>query len=559
MSRSAGIVMLICWLLGTAPLPGAPRRLDAFGRIMVLEQGRKKPLDTFARNLLKRFSGRSSLKDMDAIAWLARVLFTPQKSLDDKIFLVNQPGVLTAISIGDEGRGRFSFAELRPGLGKLHKLAGGYAGRSKSRPDRFAEEIMRLDSNVSTYCDLLDSFSFARPEETMTSGASRAPALVPLSASPDEAWLSPAQALVRGRSLPVAPKQEIEMLSRAARAYAKGDGDDCNRALEAFDRSLRNRLGPAAVRSWKISLEIACNRLNPFFKAGLAYGLALLLLIFSLAIRRSRLGRLGALCLLAGFLLQAIGLAARMAIMNRPPVTNLYESFVFVAWAGAGMGLLLSRLQKTELGGLAGGITGLVLLLIAGRYGSDGDTMGMLAAVLDSNLWLATHVVTIALGYAGCVVSGIIGHIVLIEEVLRPRNDAIIAATVRSLYAVLAFGLIFTCIGTLMGGIWADQSWGRFWGWDPKESGALLIIICCAVLLHARLIGWIGQIGLAAGCIGVIIAVVLAWFGVNLLGTGRHSYGLPAATAWWILPAFMIIELGFIAIVVPLAQKRCRP
>jgi ABC-type transport system involved in cytochrome c biogenesis permease subunit len=179
--------------------------------------------------------------------------------------------------------------------------------------------------------------------------------------------------------------------------------------------------------------------------------------------------------------------------------------------------------------------------------------MGMLTAVLDSNLWLATHVVTIALGYAGCVVAGIIGHALIIQAV-RGRNDA---SSARLLYAVLAFGLVFTVIGTLMGGIWADQSWGRFWGWDPKENGALLIIAWCAALFHSRLAGWIGPIGLAAGAVGSLVTVALAWFGVNLLGLGLHAYGFTSGAMRGLL-VFLAVELVFLAVAVPLARKRIR-
>ena len=126
------------------------------------------------------------------------------------------------------------------------------------------------------------------------------------------------------------------------------------------------------------------------------------------------------------------------------------------------------------------------------------------------------------------------------------------------MYAALAFGLAFTCIGTVMGGIWADQSWGRFWGWDPKENGALLIIIWCAILFHARLAGWIGRLGLAAGSIGAIIAVVLAWFGVNLLGVGLHAYGFTSGAARGLL-VFLVAELLFLAVAMPLIRKRSRP
>ena len=559
LKRNIGLALLACWLLGTVALSAAVP-LEPFRRLVVLDQGRKKPLDTFARNLLKQFSGRAALAGMDASAWLARVFFTPEQTLGDKIFLVNQPDVLAAIGISGEGRGRYSFLQLHPGLDKLHELAFQNANPDGSGKGRVENEAQRLFYNVSTYYSLLDAFP-AAPGSTEANldrqSLAGLPAIVPLGSGAGDPWFSPAQALARSASLPGAIQQEISWLSQAARAYAQERGTDFGQALTAFNRSVQKRLGPQAVRGSRIFLEIFYNRVDPFFKAELAYGLALLFLLFSLAVRRLRLERLGFFCLLLGFLPHTFGMVARMLIMNRPPVTNLYETFVFVAWAGAVMGLLMACWQKKELGILAGGLAGLVFLVIAGRYSLDGDTMGMLAAVLDSNLWLATHVVTISLGYAGCVVAGIIGHVAIIQELLEPRSAAA-ASTARPLYATLAFGLAFTSIGTVMGGIWADQSWGRFWGWDPKENGALLIIVWCAILFHARLAGWIGHIGLAAGSIGAIIAVALAWFGVNLLGVGMHTYGFTSGAARGLM-AFTFVELLFLAIALPLVKKRSQP
>jgi len=557
MSKITILALLAFWLPGLEGQAAAPLRLEPFRRLAVLEQGRKKPMDTFARNLLKQFSGRSTLDGMDACAWLARVLFTPQETLADKLFLVNQPDVLAAMGLEGEGRGRFSFAQLHPGLGRLQQLAFQYADQDESSRGRVENESIRLFYNVSAYYRLLSAFSFARPGEAASRdprSAPELPALLPFSDKPDEQWLGPAQAFACGSSLPAAMQKEISLLAHAAQAYEKASENDFAHALEAFSRSVRNRLQPGAIAADKLSLEIFYNRLDPFSKAELIYGLALLLLILSLAVPRFRLERWAKLCLLLGFLFHTFGLTARMLIMNRPPVTNLYETFVFVAWAGVVIGLLMAWWQKQALGILAGAITGLAFLVIAGRYSLDGDTMGMLAAVLDSNLWLATHVVTISLGYAGCVVAGIIGHVVIVQELLAPRSAAS-ASTARPMYAALAFGLAFICIGTVMGGIWADQSWGRFWGWDPKENGALLIIICCAILFHARLAGWIGYIGLAAGSIGAIIAVVMAWFGVNLLGVGLHAYGFTSGTARGLL-AFVVAEIIFLAVAIPLVHKK---
>jgi ABC-type transport system involved in cytochrome c biogenesis permease subunit len=554
MKRAAGIFLLACCLPGPTPLPAAPR-LDSFRRLPVLEQGRVKPLDTVARNLLRQLSGRASLAGMDAAAWLARVLFTPAATLDDRVFRVDSPELLAAIGIDGEGRSHCSFADLRPGLNRLHALAYRYAGAGAERPGRFEREIVRLFQNVSAYYGLLDAFSFTRPDGALTTGTPRAPAILPLGSDRDGPWLAPATAHARAASLPAPIRREIALLSEAARAYAADAEQEFDRALEEFSRSLQERLGSAAVRSWRIHLEIGYNRVAPFLLAAWAYGLALLLLMLSPLVCRRLLLRVSILLLLAGFGLHGGGILVRMAITSRPPVTNLYETFVFVAWTAVALGLVMARLQKQGPGLPAGALSGLALLVIAGRFGLEGDTMGMLAAVLDSNLWLATHVVTIALGYAGFVVAGIIGHVVLIQEFSPGRPSAPRAGTVRSLYSVLAFGLVFTAIGTLMGGIWADQSWGRFWGWDPKENGALLIIAWCAALFHARLAGWIGPIGMAAGSVGALVCVALAWFGVNLLGLGLHAYGFTSGAARGLL-VFIACELLFLAVALPLARKK---
>jgi cytochrome c biogenesis factor len=137
------------------------------------------------------------------------------------------------------------------------------------------------------------------------------------------------------------------------------------------------------------------------------------------------------------------------------------------------------------------------------------------------------------------------------------RRPAAMARTADALPGILAFGLAFTAIGTLMGGIWADLSWGRFWGWDPKENGALLLIAWCAVLFHARLAGWIGRVGFAAGSVGALVVVALAWFGVNLLGLGLHAYGFTSGASRGLL-AFILLELVFLAVAVPLARKGSR-
>jgi ABC-type transport system involved in cytochrome c biogenesis permease subunit len=245
-----------------------------------------------------------------------------------------------------------------------------------------------------------------------------------------------------------------------------------------------------------------------------------------------------------------LGLVLRMLILQRAPVSTLYETFVFVALIAVGIALLLECLAYNILGLLVASVSGYLLLSIAGRYAMDGDTFRVLQAVLDSNFWLSTHVVTITMGYAICCVAGLLGHVYLFQSVYPKVSEGTLKQTARLIYGVLAAGLLFSFLGTILGGIWADQSWGRFWGWDPKENGALLIVLWCATLFHARMGGMIRDWGFAAGAIFGNISVMLAWFGINLLGVGLHSYGFTEGIAknLYLFIAFEVVFVGVFAV-----------
>ena len=554
------LLLLVCTLTCPSVLTATPSYIKSFQRVLILDQGRIKPMDTFARNLLKQFSGRSFLGDMDAASWLARVFFSPWDTRDDRIFLVIHPDVLSAIGLPAQGRGRYSFRQLHARIGRLQELAYQVSSQEGGGRGEVESEIIRLFYNVSAYYHMTNAFHFAWskvPGGKTAKVGSATPAIILLGTSAPEEWLSPAAAKARADDMPDEVKRELSLLARAARAYGDRRWADFSGALADFNRSLDNRLPRQTIARGKVALEVAYNRFELFFKAKLAYGLALLLLALSWAAWHRWLRRLSLGFLLLGLSAHTGGMIVRMLITGRPPVTNLYETFVFVGWAGVAIGLALEWFQKHGLGILCGGLAGLVFLTIAGRFALEGDTMGMLAAVLDSNLWLSTHVVTISIGYAGCVVAGIIGHWLLVQLLLRQHDEVACVRTENLLLAALAVGLAFTGIGTIMGGIWADQSWGRFWGWDPKENGALLIILWCAILFHARLAGWIGQAGLAAGAVGAIIAVALTWLGVNLLGLGMHAYGFTTGVGRG-LAAFIICELTFIILTTRRIRKKKR-
>jgi ABC-type transport system involved in cytochrome c biogenesis permease subunit len=215
---------------------------------------------------------------------------------------------------------------------------------------------------------------------------------------------------------------------------------------------------------------------------------------------------------------------------------------------------VLEAIYKNGIGLCAGSAVGFLSLLVADGFAKgDGDTMRQLQAVLDTNLWLATHVVCVTLGYMASVLAGVLATVYIGRGLFDPsfdREDA--QDTSRMIYAIACFAMLFSFVGTILGGIWADQSWGRFWGWDPKENGAVLVVLWNAIILHARWSGIVRQRGVAV--MAVLGGIVVGWsfVGTNLLGIGLHSYGFMSGVAsmllLWCIVNLVIAALGLIPI-----------
>jgi ABC-type transport system involved in cytochrome c biogenesis permease subunit len=237
-----------------------------------------------------------------------------------------------------------------------------------------------------------------------------------------------------------------------------------------------------------------------------------------------------------------------MWLEGRPPVTNLYSSAVFVGWGAVLLGIILERFYSDSIGVVTASCVGFVTLIIAHNLALGGDTMEMMRAVLDTNVWLATHVVIIHIGYAATFLAGFLGLIYIARGFFTRRLSPETAkALVRMAYGTICFATLFTFVGTVLGGLWADQSWGRFWGWDPKENGALLIVLANATLLHARWGGMIRDRGLMTFTIFGNIVTAWSWFGTNMLGVGLHSYGFMDKGFKWLV-IFVASQVVFMLI-----------
>ena len=350
--------------------------------------------------------------------------------------------------------------------------------------------------------------------------------------------------------------KEINQIDKMAKNYLENDQKAFNQSV-IFFRDKINDVIESNFSISRIKVELLYNAINPLLWTHITYILSFLLILANLLvfkqhtknklIHQSFFYKVSFGVLTVGFILNLVSIVARMFISSRPPITNLFETFIFVACIGIFFALLLEFFNKNALSLLCGSIMGLSLMFISNKFSGDGDTIKVLQAVLDSNFWLSTHVVTISLGYTGVILAGIIAHLYIIYSFFKKTQPQTLSNVMRMVYATLAFGLIFSFIGTVLGGIWADQSWGRFWGWDPKENGALMIVLWCALLFHGRFSGWFTPLLFCAGAAIGIIVVMFAWFGINLLSVGLHSYGFINGVFEYLV-LYTLIQLLFVFI-----------
>jgi ABC-type transport system involved in cytochrome c biogenesis permease subunit len=309
-------------------------------------------------------------------------------------------------------------------------------------------------------------------------------------------------------------------------AWSVSDVDAFNSGVSGYQKFLADTPLPHMDAS-VVSLEAFFNFFGPFMKAIYLYLPVLLMSFLSWIVWPKTLRRTAFWLMALAFITHTVALLLRMYISGRPPVTNLYSSAIFIGWAVVGASFVIERLLKNGIGTIMGSSVGMATLMIAHYLAVDeGDTLGVMQAVLDTTFWLATHVVCITLGYAATFLAGAMGVAYCFISNFgaeKSRND--LPRLGKMIYGVLCFAVFFSLVGTVLGGLWADDSWGRFWGWDPKENGAMLIVMWNVLILHARWDKLVRDYGTAVLAMFGNIVTAWSWFGVNELKAGLHTYG----------------------------------
>ena len=568
--------------------------LDSFSELPVQVGGRIKPLDSVARNTLLILSGRQKVVTRDGVTlspieWFLDLTMRPEVADAYPVFKIEFPDDLGLSGLAQKGQRYYSYNDLLPYSKELHRLNSEintdpqkrspyerqiaeinkglmryhrtmhslHPGGGPDRLNRLADEYqsylatvqsgmaeLRKQQSGQDYDKaLLKRFiTFADDYLKLSQSALLRVVPPPAPVDPMEDWKNIGLELLDVmKGDPLSPY--VTSYASLTMSYRSEDADSFNQTTQELHQRFVADF-PGDIR--RVHYERDFNALQPFYISMQLYVLTFLIVCISWLRWPKELSRAAFWVLLLAFAIHTYGLLSRMYIQGRPPVTNLYSSAVFVGWGAVLLGTFIEKFFKNGIGAAMASIVGFCSLIVAHHLAMSGDTLEMMRAVLDSNFWLATHVIIITFGYSAMFLAGALAIFFVVVGVFGRRFNKKTARSLSAMvYGITAFGVLFSLVGTILGGIWADQSWGRFWGWDPKENGALMIVVMGAIYLHARWGGLCKERGLMSLAICGNIITAWSWFGTNLLSVGLHSYGFTDSGFLWLM-AFCLSQLLFI-------------
>lgn len=546
------------------------------------------------------------------VAWMLDLLFRPELAHQLPSFRVDNGEVLKAIGLEFDDRkkrDRYSFNELEPYLAQLMQRAGDFQGLKEQNAELepVEKETITLASAVNSYFYLSHYFDFVRLGIVLRSGegeGKRVDMSTVMATSRDlvmairrgsenggipphveellvqieqstqkskfnfhplppvekgsETWQSVGDLIektITGQiSDPRVAIEDVKRLEDLHGAFSKGQ-EPFLASLTDFRATTMARAGEDAAKM--VNTELSFNRMQWFKRALYFFAIGGFFLLGTLFAPNGSLGRVSrsAVWVLSslGLLFIFGGIIHRYLVVERPPVTNLYETIPFITAGMVSLFILIEALTKGRIALAVTPVVGLggMVLALVFEVAAAADSLDPLVAVLRSNFWLTTHVLTITYGYAAGLAGAVIGFVYIFMRVLGldGGDKKVRRAVTRMTYGIVCFTLFLSLIGTVLGGIWANDSWGRFWGWDPKENGALMIVLWSLFILHGRAAGLLREWGVNISAAFGGVVVTFSWFHVNMLGTGLHSYGFTdGKSVIWVFygAALFVIGVGIV-------------
>ncbi len=531
------IVVFSCLIFSSNGFAQSADSADSIlGKIPVQSGGRTKPFESFAREALVSVTGKTSLQGKSATRIVWDWIANPEKWNTQSFLPVRYEALKKEWGLMVIG------GKISPELVLNHAPFQAKAEEAIRRQ----EKKERLSALEKKRTELYDQ---ARLFQAIAQG--ELPGFLPPPADPRAGWI-PLKALADSGQVHVLEK--LRLLIESLRTDNPGM---VSRAAQEFSFTLQEALESQDILldQTKLRAEIFYNRIHPFQWAWMLYLGAGLLWFFL----RNRSRTLALVLFSAAFLFHTLGFILRCLVAGRPPVSNMYESVIWVAWAVVLFSVILGLIyRKAFLPAAACWVASFALLIGESFPTALDPSLTPLVPVLRSNYWLTIHVLTITMSYGAFALAWGLAHVNLWNLAFHPEKTESFEPFDQYLYRALQIGVVLLSAGAILGGVWANASWGRFWGWDPKETWALIALLGYLAVLHGRLTGWLGAFGTALGSAVAFLGILMAWYGVNfVLAAGLHSYGFGGGGVFYVA-AIVALDLVFISLLAFRYNKNLR-
>lgn len=497
-------------------------------RLAVQDGGRVKPFDTFARESVQILTGTQNFKGNNPTELILTWLFMPKEWAEKSFVSIKHLELKKELGL-KEDQSLVSPMDLvrNPKLPVLFTELN-QLQKAKKKLNPYYQAIQRISIQLELYQQIISG---------------RGLRLVPQALSPD--WLALSD--LHG-DLQVAFEK---VASGYFGAISKHNDQLFKDSVKDFKAMAQSQVPSAYPSNGQIEREVIYNHLHAFRLAYIFYLTAAILFAFSLKFINSKKWYYAALLMtIIGMTIHTTGFIFRCVIAGRPPVSNMYESVIWVSGGCMLFGLVFELIYKRRYIGLAATTVATIGMIIADSVPAVLDqSIKPLEPVLRSNYWLTIHVLTITLSYAAFALAMGIGNIGLSYYVrgIEGESKEKLKALELFIYRAIQVGVLLLTAGTILGGVWADYSWGRFWGWDPKETWAFIADLGYIAVLHGRFSGWLRTFGTIAAAVVCFTGVVMAWYGVNfVLGVGLHSYGFGGGGVHYVT-AIVLVQLMYVA------------
>ena len=547
-AKRIAIVLALCFgSLATAQTPMVvPNKAHAekFGAMLIQDDGRFKPVNTFSSELLRKLSKHDTYKGLTSDQVLLSMLLSPQAWYESDIIYVKKANDSLHRFLGvPEGSKWVKPKDFFDANGQ-YKLAPLLKDiYNTNTPNQFQKDFKEVDQHIGLLNRALQGDIFK---------------VFPVPNDPNHKWISHLDYV--NDTLQITDPLYKQFVKNALPAYLillqqateTGDYSKADKVLNNIKLQQEFYSAEVLPSPAKVQTELWYNRINIFeqlFQAYLYLGTVLfIVLLWHIFMPKQifrRLTQIGIALLWLCFILHTVGLAVRWYLSGHAPFSDAYESMIYVGWSAIGVGLFFSR--RSPLTVAATAFVTAMILMIAHWNWMD-PAIGTLQPVLNS-YWLMLHVAVIVGSYGPFALGMLLGVINLLLMIVTTRKNAHKINLIQQELTIvnelaLTVGLVMLTIGNFLGGMWANESWGRYWGWDPKETWALISIMVYALVIHLRLIPhWRGRWAFNFMSIVAFSSILMTYFGVNFYLTGMHSY---ATGDKIITPAFVYYAVGIV-------------